>query len=416
MAGLVRRLSRLVFVLLTAVALGRVASAQALADSAANPEDPTDAKDVMGRLLNRGGAPPPERDSRKAIWLRIPFIASSPGTGTLLGGGTEVTFFQGDPATTHASTMVGNVAASFSGRMVAGVRLSIHGADNRWMLFGDNRFERMAQNSYGLGTTSVPAGRFAADYSLPRVNDVALRRVYKGLYAGLGFHFSHHNNVEPADASAGAWDSSAYVQYSRDHGFDLRGQGSAGTSANVRFDNRDSSVNASRGVLLAASYRSFYQGFLGGDSTWQQVNLDVRGYRMIGGTPRHVLAMWAYADLVTGGVAPYFDLPATGMDMQGRSGRGYAVGRFRGERLVYGEVEYRTTLTRNGLVGLVAFLNTTTVSNSKTGEKLFASVAPGAGVGLRLLADKFSRTRVCLDVAVGRYGSRGVYLALQEAF
>ncbi|HEX7487170.1 MAG TPA: hypothetical protein VF332_13540, partial [Vicinamibacterales bacterium] len=71
---------------------------------------------------------------------------------------------------------------------------------------------------------------------------------------------------------------------------------------------------------------------------------------------------------------------------------------------------------RNGLVGMVAFLNTTTVSNRKTGETLFHSMAPGAGVGLRLLADKLSRTSICLDAGFGRNGSRGVYLALQETF
>lgn len=66
---------------------------------------------------------------------------------------------------------------------------------------------------------------------------------------------------------------------------------------------------------------------------------------------RHILAFWLFADLVVGGVAPYFDLPATGLDTYGRSARGYGEGQFRGERLGYGEIEYRGTLTRNGLLG-----------------------------------------------------------------
>jgi hypothetical protein len=168
--------------------------------------------------------------------------------------------------------------------------------------------------------------------------------------------------------------------------------------------------------LAAASYRTNVKGLLGGASSWQKLTLDVRSYHALGGSPRHVLAAWGYADLVTGGVAPYFDLPANGMDMQGRTGRGYAVGRLRGERLAYAELEYRTTLTRNGLVGMVAFVNMTSVSSRSTGERLFHSVAPGAGVGLRLLADKYSRTSVCVDVGVGRDGSRGVYVGLQETF
>ena len=77
---------------------------------------------------------------------------------------------------------------------------------------------------------------------------------------------------------------------------------------------------------------------------------------------------------VTGGVAPYFDLPATGID--GRSARGYGDGCYRGEHLLHSELEHRSPLTKNGLLGFVTFLDTTTVSSSETGERLFGSYAP----------------------------------------
>jgi hemolysin activation/secretion protein len=115
-------------------------------------------------------------------------------------------------------------------------------------------------------------------------------------------------------------------------------------------------------------------------------------------------------------VAPYFDLPGTGLDTYGRSARGYSEGQFRGERLLYGEVEYRATLTRNGLVGLVAFLNTTTLTNLESDEHLFDSFATAAGAGVRLSINKRSKTNLCLDFGFGKQGSKGVYLAIQEAF
>ena len=74
------------------------------------------------------------------------------------------------------------------------------------------------------------------------------------------------------------------------------------------------------------------------------------------------------SDLVTNGTAPYFDLPTTGGD--GHSARGYSEGRYRGNHLAYGEVEYRGTLTSNGLLGMVAFVNTTTIDNAVAGQKL----------------------------------------------
>jgi hypothetical protein len=82
----------------------------------------------------------------------------------------------------------------------------------------------------------------------------------------------------------------------------------------------------------------------------------------------------------------------------------------------YGEVEYRGTLTRNGLLGMVAFLNTTTVTNLDNDERLFDSFATAGGAGLRLLINKRSKTNLCFDFGIGKQGSRGVYLAVQEVF
>jgi hypothetical protein len=119
---------------------------------------------------------------------------------------------------------------------------------------------------------------------------------------------------------------------------------------------------------------------------------------------------------VVAGRAPYLDLPATGMDTYGRAGRGYPQGRFRGEKLVYGEVEYRWTAKRNGLFGMVAFLNAQTFGSEEAGEELFDSFAPGAGFGVRLMLNKRSQTNLCLDIGWGKGGSRAVYFAVQEAF
>jgi hypothetical protein len=83
--------------------------------------------------------------------------------------------------------------------------------------------------------------------------------------------------------------------------------------------------------------------------------------------------------------------------------------------MVYGEIEYRWTITKNGLLGLVAFLNTETLSDRETGERLFDSFATGAGAGLRLMLSKRSKTNLCIDYGHGD-GSSGVYVGLREAF
>ena len=206
------------------------------------------------------------------------------------------------------------------------------------------------------------------------------------------------------------------MTYSQAHGLPLDSQIAAGTSLDLLWDNRDSFINADRGWLAKASYRTLFDGFLGGDSSWQKLNLDLRTYVSVSRDRRHKIAFWGFADLVVGGVAPFLDLPSTAGDTYGRSARGYAEGQFRGERLAYGEIEYRATLMRNGLLGMVAFLNTTTVTNLDNDERLFDSFATAGGAGLRLLINKRSKTNLCLDFGFGKQGSRGVYLAVQEAF
>jgi outer membrane protein assembly factor BamA len=180
------------------------------------------------------------------------------------------------------------------------------------------------------------------------------------------------------------------------------------------LDTRDNAINAQRGWLASMTYRTFFDGFLGGGATWQEAYVDVRTYRALTNDGRRRLAFWMLGDFVTGGSAPYFDLPETSGD--GRSARGYTEGRYRGDSLVYGEVEYRDTVTRNGLLGYVLFANTTTIAGGATTDRLFQTFAPAAGGGLRVLLNKRSRTNLCVDYGFGKQGSRGLYLAIQEAF
>ncbi len=160
----------------------------------------------------------------------------------------------------------------------------------------------------------------------------------------------------------------------------------------------------------------FFEDFLGGTSNWQQFSYDLRTYVRLSRDARHKLALWTFGDLVTGGVAPYLDLPSTGGDTYARSGRGYPQGRFRGQKMLYAEAEYRWTVTKNGLFGMVAFVNAQTLTNEQAGEELFDSVAPGVGIGFRFLLNKRSKTNLCFDVGHGKNGSKAVYFAVQEAF
>jgi hypothetical protein len=358
-------------------------------------------------------APTPARDH---FFVVAPTIGSKPSTGLSAGLNSNLAFFSGDEKTTHISSISGGLRVSQKKQVLSGVRMNMFTADDRWFIQGDNRLSWTSQNTYGLGADTLPtaAGTENVKYNAIKLYETAYRTVRRHLFAGLGINVSTHGNIRPGDGVLSTFDQSAYVAYNDLHGFNDQRQTSAGTSAGLIFDTRDNGINAQRGWLASAAVRTFFNGFLGGDSTWQQMTLDLRTYRKLTRDGRQRLAFWFISDNVVSGTAPYLDLPATGSD--GRSARGYGDGRYRGEHLAYGEMEYRGTITRNGLLGFVTFVNTTTVDNADAKKKLFDDFAPAAGFGLRLLLNKHSRTNLTADYGWGKEGSRGLYLGIQEAF
>jgi outer membrane protein assembly factor BamA len=383
----------------------------------AQPEPQMDVFDLVRELRNKPQPDEASWDYRKRMTAFAPVIGYKPTSGFMFGAAGNVASYYGDPATTHISSAV--LSATFSQKKQTSIsgRYKRFSDGDRWMVEGDNRAQWTSQDSYGLGTSTLPEEQINAKYNFFRLYNTAYYRLHPGLFAGIGLHYNTHTDIRPGnDVEDAAWQNSPYMQYTQLHGFPVDKQTSAGTSVNLLIEGRDNPINPDRGTYLQASYRTFYADFLGGDSTWQQLYVDARRYAKLSDDGRKKLAFWAFGDFVTGGYAPYLDLPATGMDTYGRSGRGYGEGRFRGERLLYGEVEYRASLMRSGLVGMVAFFNLTTVTNLETGERLFHSWAPGGGAGLRLSINKRSKTNLCFDVGFGKEGSRGVYLAVQEAF
>jgi outer membrane protein assembly factor BamA len=390
---------------------------QEQAAAPAPPAETTDVFDLWRKLRHKEGDAKAEPwDYRKPMMAFAPVIGAKPSSGALFGAAGNVAFYRGDPSTTRISSIVTSLTFSTKKQTSLTNRGTMFARENRWRHEGDYRFQWTSLDTYGLGTSADTHVGVQADFDFFRLYQTSYYRLRPALYAGAGLYFDNHTNVGPPSGQESAWTASPYVEYSQAHGLPLDSQTASGTSVDLLWDNRDSFINADRGWLARVSYRTLFDGFLGGDSNWQKLNLDLRTYVSLSRDRRQKLAFWTFADLVVGGVAPFFDLPSTAGDTYGRSARGYAEGQFRGERLVYGEVEYRATLTENGLLGMVAFLNTTTTTNLDTDERLFDSFATAGGAGLRLLINKRSKTNLCLDFGFGKQGSKGVYLAVQEAF
>jgi outer membrane protein assembly factor BamA len=380
--------------------------------------DAVDVIDIWNQIRHKAPAESStETDYREPMKALAPVIGAKPSSGVFGGIAGNVAFFRGEPATTRISSVVASLTYSSKKQTSLTGRFLVFTRSDEWRIEGDNRAQWTSQDTYGLGTATTAEAAVNAKFNFFRVHETVYRRLPNGIFAGLGFHFDDHVDVRPGDDTpAEDWASGGFAAYSAAHGLPDDRQTSSGFSANLMRDTRDNAIDPRTGLVIASSYRGLINGFLGGTTGWQLAHAEARAYVPLAHDGRNRLAVWTFGDFVFGGTAPYFDLPATGMDTYGRSARGYSEGRFRGERLLYGELEYRTTLTANRLLGAVAFVNATTVTNSQSGERLFDSGAIGGGGGLRLLLNKRSRTNLCFDVGFGKDGSHGIYLAVQEAF
>ena len=382
-----------------------------------------DLLDVWHAIRHEPGEPEKRPEAQGLMIAAAPIIGWNPTFGQTFGAAAQVAWVAGDPAKTRISSSITSLSFSTKGYTLFSARFDLFSNENEWFVEGDNRFYNAAQNVYGLGTGTPDSAAFDTKYHFFRVHDTAYRRMRGAFYLGGGLLFDSHTNVAAVNAGADP-STSAYVAYSQAHGLPVDSQQSGGISVNMRVDRRVGEIDSRGGWLVDAFYRMSFDGFLGGDSGWQLAHLEFRDYIPLAGRAseesripaRHRLTIWTYGDLVTKGAPPYFELPATVTDRYGRSSRAYQEGRYRGERLVYGEVEYRGMLRQDGLLGMVAFVNAATVTNLETGEKLFDSFAPAAGAGLRVLFNKRSRTNFCVDVAFGKAGANGVYFAIQDAF
>jgi outer membrane protein assembly factor BamA len=278
----------------------------------------------------------------------------------------------------------------------------------------------------GLNTAALAGGQ-PLRYKYLRVHETVFRRVRGNWYAGVGYHLDWHTNIvdELLDTSATPPVVTSHYAYSTVEGFSPKGYTVSAFSLNALYESRDHTLDPYRGRYLHLAYQ-VAPTWLGSSRASSRAYAEYRIYVPVSTRPRHLVAFWAFADAVVTGAVPYLDLPAIGYDTRGRSGRGYAAGRFRGTALVYGEVEYRFPLTRSGLLGGVAFVNATTTSRPRVelpslgvndpGVPLFRSVKPAGGVGLRVMADRQARMNIVLDFGFGVDGSTGVYVSVGEAF
>ncbi|MFV0521599.1 MAG: BamA/TamA family outer membrane protein [Mangrovibacterium sp.] len=379
-------------------------------------------------------------------FIPMPVIASNPTSGFMFGLAPASSWLFGDQATTSRSSVVATILYTTKKQFLTYIKSNVFTKDDGWNLLGDWRYFATSQPTYGLGTGPSSSKlayndhpgkmpRYGVDinpvdgeaqlmnFNYVRFHETALKRIGDSrFFTGIGYHLDIHSKID--DKSLDLDDSDGSVTLTSRYAYDVLNKGFdadktilSGVSLNALYDSRDNPINPTSGRYAYINFRMNPE-FLGSSKGSSMLWVEYRDYfRLSKARPRHLLGIWTYGNFVTSGDVPYLDLPAIGWDQFGRSGRGFAQGRWRGEDLWYGEAEYRFPLQKHKeTLGGVAYVNATTASSRTNNIGLFEYVEPAAGLGLRILLNKQSGANLVIDYAWGSRGSQGFYLNINEAF
>lgn len=345
----------------------------------------------------------------------LPGISYNPANGAIIGASTSFSKYYGNPSDTKLSAVSASASYTTKKQIKLSVQSTIFSNKNEWSLQGDWRMWKYSQDTYGLGTQTVPSDAEKMKFNFIRLNENVLRKLIPNCYIGLGYSLEYYYSITTIDENDNPIYPNYNSSYSALHQYDSTKYLSSGFVVNLAYDSRDNSINSYKGILADVKYYN-YRKFLGSSQDWQYMAYEFRGFKSLTKSDSYILAFWTLGSIGLGGAGPYMSLPAVGWDKYNTTGRGYIQGRFRGSDYVYAEFANRIRLTSNGLLGMVIFVNVESASNKDSGIKLLDYIEPAGGIGLRIKFDKYSRTNICIDFGIGRYGSNGVFLNIGEFF
>ncbi|WP_342645708.1 hypothetical protein [Mucilaginibacter sp. CSA2-8R] len=381
----------------------------------------------FGDLVNTIVHPHRKPDSlkKKSGITVVPNIASNPSIGFQLGIKAVAGRKLGNDPNTLLS--VAATSASYTTKKIIYfyINHNVFTPGNKWNLQGSLVVAKTVTPDFGLGIGQsnngsiedqalVNADRkpFAYNSMFYAFREKVYKNVAKNLFVGAGVSFDIRRNIEDKRATTAL---TPYNIYNERYGFNGSSYSANGLILSAEYTTRDNQNRAYKGIYADAGLR-VNQSWIGSSRNATIFTTDFRKYFSLSHrNPEHVIALWNWGSYVVTGAVPYLELPGTAKDPSLRSGRGYTVGYFKGTQFNYSEAEYRFPITRNKFISGVAFANVQTAKDG-VGTELFEKWQPGGGGGLRILFNKATRTNLCLDYAFGKYGSKGFFLGLNEAF
>jgi len=350
------------------------------------------------------------KSPKKKFLFIIPIIGSNPSNGFVYGG--ALTYIYKTKTSDRYSILSSNATYSTKESLNLNLRTNIFLSKDQLFLNGDWQYFIFNESTYGLGGNPNNAEQLL-EYNHFRIHETVSKKIVGNLFAGIGFHYDKYGRILD-ESSNGNLNPSYYNTYNKTHGFNQNVNTAAGLSLNLLFDNRDNTVNTKKGFYANVNYR-IHSTMLGSTKNSTVLLTDFRTFQSLDTKKKNILAFWLYGNFVLNGDIPYLLLPALGYDQRQRTGRGNAFGRIRGENMAYAESEYRFPISqKTNILGGVVFANLSSTSAKEYNIAVGNYVWAAYGVGLRIMMDKKSRTRLDFDIAKGN--KFGFYLSIKETF
>ena len=412
---------RWIFITLLIASLYLTARANAAYDSArlaragvdsilATPCKPVDLIDVGRSLFKIRSNRSSDGLERKAGAL-YPSVIPGPSynmqTGFQAVLNLNVAFYTCNDPNQNLSTIFSSTTYTQKKQLVIPLQASIWTKNNKYNIVVDWHYSIFPQLTYGLGGYTTLNNGYTISFHNLRLVHTFYKAIAKDMLLGIGYNYDYFWKFSEMDPPANT--TTDLQKYGiKPH------ERASGIALNFEYDTRRNSINPIPGSKYINILYKPHFTYLYSDNNWQSVSLDVRDYVRFPASSNNILALWNYDMITMGNNPPYLLLPGTGGDSYNNTGRGYVPGRFRGRDMLYVETEYRFSLACNGLFGGVVFANAQSLLEETSHH--FDKIRPACGIGLRSRLNKFSKTNIAIDYAVGTGGSRGFYFNIGEVF
>jgi hypothetical protein len=356
----------------------------------------------------------------------VPNIAANPTIGEQIGIKAVAGKKLGNDPNTLLSIGATSASITTKGIIYFYLNHNIFTPGNKWNLQGNIVISKSVTPDDGLGigrnmngenaTSQTLADPARKGYSLNSTyfnfREKVYKEIEKNFFVGAGVSVETRWNITQKDTVNNA---TPFSVYNNQHGLPQDHYTTSGFLFNAEYTSRDNPNRAYKGIYADVGVR-INQTWIGSTKNAVQFTSDFRKYFSLSdANPETVLALWNWGSYLAGGTLPYLELPGTARDGSFRSGRGYTSQYFKGTEFNDTEAEFRFPILNNKFISGVVFTSMQSASDEQ-GTKLFQVFQPGGGGGLRLLFNKVTRTNLALDYAWGKFGNRGFFLNLNEAF